>query len=82
MAEEETPKKTTRKRTTRKKTEDKPAETKKVAPKEKSFGELKREDAQRRLKEAREAGTSFGLDDHDPLLGWDAQQGRVRPVEG
>ena len=71
MSEEETetPKKSTRKRTA----------TKKV---EKSLTERKREDAKKRLEAKKKAGGGFGLDANDPLVGWDAQQGKVRPVEG
>ena len=67
--ENETPKKSTRKRTA----------TKKV---EKSLTERKREDAKKRLEAKKKAGGGFGLDVNDPLVGWDAQQGKVRPVEG
>lgn len=71
MSEEETeaPKKTTRKRTA-------------TAKAEKSPADRKREDAKERLAAKKKAGGGFGLDGNDPLVGWDAQQGKVRPVEG
>lgn len=75
MADEAPAKKTAAKKSTKKRTA-----RKSTASKGKSFGEQKRDDAKERVKKARKEGG--GLDRNDPLLGWDAQQGRVRPVDG
>lgn len=56
---------------------------KKTAPaKPLTVAEKKREDAESRLAEKKAAGHDFGLDAHDPLLGWDAQQRKTPPGSG